>query len=114
MLMVKKGAKQVGQPKNGLPISELAEAATLPEKEASGLCGKSEFATPTQPATYSELAANAALVLIEVACSLLDRQIKALADAFAKEGGFSLRLFLYFSLSTASLRGSTSRPRLCT
>jgi four helix bundle suffix protein len=43
--------------------------------------------------TYPEIAANAALVLIGVACSLLDRQIKSLAKAFENEGGFTERLY---------------------
>lgn len=43
--------------------------------------------------TYPELAANAALVLIGVACALLDRQIQAQAAAFEKEGGFTERLY---------------------
>lgn len=43
--------------------------------------------------TYPEIAANAALVLIGVACSLLDRQIKSLAEAFIREGGFQERLY---------------------
>lgn len=42
--------------------------------------------------TYPELAANAALVLIGVACALLDRQIEAQAKAFTEEGGFTERL----------------------
>jgi four helix bundle suffix protein len=44
------------------------------------------------PPTYPELAANAALTLIVVACSLLDRQIAAQAAAFEAEGGFTERL----------------------
>jgi four helix bundle suffix protein len=43
--------------------------------------------------TYPEIAANAALVLILVAVSLLDRQIAAQAAAFEKEGGFTERLY---------------------
>ena len=43
--------------------------------------------------TYPELAANAALVLLGVACALLDRQIVALAAAFVAEGGFTERLY---------------------
>ena len=42
---------------------------------------------------YSELSANAALVLIAVACSLLDRQVERLAKGFETEGGFSERLY---------------------
>ncbi|MDD4309205.1 MAG: four helix bundle suffix domain-containing protein [Candidatus Cloacimonetes bacterium] len=47
----------------------------------------------TNPPKYSEIAANAALVLLGVACSLLDRQIQAQADAFTKEGGFTEKLY---------------------
>ena len=43
--------------------------------------------------TFPELAANAALVLIAVACSLLDRQLAAQAAAFEREGGFTERLY---------------------
>ena len=43
--------------------------------------------------TYPELAANAALVLIGVACALLSRQIAALEKAFVEEGGFTERLY---------------------
>ena len=43
--------------------------------------------------TYRELAANAALVLVAVACSLLDRQIASLAAAFVEKGGFTERLY---------------------
>ena len=48
---------------------------------------------PSIPPAYPELAANAAHVLIGVACSLLDRQIAALAAAFEKDGGFTERLY---------------------
>lgn len=49
--------------------------------------------TKSTPSTYPELAANAALVLIAVATSLLDRQLAALAKAFEQEGGFTERLY---------------------
>lgn len=48
---------------------------------------------PSIPETHSAIAANAALVLIGVACALLDRQIAALARAFESEGGFTERLY---------------------
>ena len=48
---------------------------------------------PSSKSTYSEIAANAALVLIGVACALLDRQIEAQAAAFTEEGGFTERLY---------------------
>ncbi|MBX7134621.1 MAG: four helix bundle suffix domain-containing protein [Fimbriimonadaceae bacterium] len=44
-------------------------------------------------ATRAEVEANGALVLIKVACSLLDRQIAAQAQAFQEEGGFTERLY---------------------
>lgn len=44
-------------------------------------------------AAYPELSANAALVLIGVAATLLDRQIASLARTFEKEGGFTERLY---------------------
>lgn len=48
----------------------------------------------TNPApSYPELSANAALILIAVACTLLDRQLAAQAAAFEREGGFTERLF---------------------
>lgn len=50
---------------------------------------------PTKPITpaYPEISANAALTLLAVACSLLDRQLAAQAAAFEKEGGFTERLY---------------------
>ncbi len=42
---------------------------------------------------FPEISANAAHVLIGVAMALLDRQIQALAAAFANEGGFTERLY---------------------
>lgn len=47
---------------------------------------------PSIQSTYAEIAANAALILIGVACALLDRQIEAQAQAFVEEGGFTERL----------------------
>ncbi|MDO8303640.1 MAG: four helix bundle suffix domain-containing protein [Sedimentisphaerales bacterium] len=43
--------------------------------------------------SYAEIACNAALVLIGVASSLLDRQLATQAEAFEKEGGFTERLY---------------------
>jgi four helix bundle suffix protein len=42
---------------------------------------------------YPEISANAVLVLIAVACSLLDRQVERLAQDFENEGGFTERLY---------------------
>jgi four helix bundle suffix protein len=46
----------------------------------------------SMPSTFPEIAANAAHVLIGVACALLDRQIDSQARAFTEEGGFTERL----------------------
>lgn len=65
----------------------------------SGLDGRSGpdrqsiKSTSSTKSTYPEIAANAALTLIAVACSLLDRQLAAQSDAFEKEGGFTERLY---------------------
>lgn len=47
---------------------------------------------PTKP-TYTEVAANAAHVLIGVACALLGRQVESQAAAFENDGGFTERLY---------------------
>ncbi len=54
--------------------------------------------------TYPELSANAALVLIGVACALLDRQLASLANAFTQEGGFTERLYRTRRLARESPR----------
>jgi four helix bundle suffix protein len=61
----------------------------------SGRDGQSMQSTSSTPSTstYAEIAANGALALIAVACSLLDRQLAAQAAAFEKDGGFTERLY---------------------
>jgi four helix bundle suffix protein len=59
----------------------------------SGQSTSSMLSTASTKSTYPEIAANAALTLIAVACSLLDRQLSAQAEAFEKEGGFTERLY---------------------
>ena len=44
-------------------------------------------------ATHAEIAANGALALINVACVLLERQLRAQARQFEREGGFTERLY---------------------
>jgi four helix bundle suffix protein len=76
-------------------------AAWVREEHDRGLRGQSgprgqklsTSSTKSTPSTYPELAANAALVLLAVACSLLDRQLAAQAKAFETEGGFTERLY---------------------
>lgn len=58
---------------------------------------------------YAEIAANAALVLLSVACILLTRQLKSLAATFEKEGGFTERLYRIRSEKRSSPR-SPHRP----
>jgi four helix bundle suffix protein len=61
-----------------------------------GRDGQSTKSTPSTSSTnptYSEIAANAALTLTAVACSLLDRQLAAQAAAFERDGGFTERLY---------------------
>jgi four helix bundle suffix protein len=55
----------------------------------------------------NEIAANAALVLLAVACSLLDRQLAAQAKAFETEGGFTERLYRIRSEKRSSRPSST-------
>lgn len=50
---------------------------------------KSTLSTKVYPA----LAANAALVLLAVACALLDLQVAQLAEEFESKGGFTERLY---------------------
>jgi len=47
----------------------------------------------TAAAAEAEILANAALVLIAVACSLLDRQLATLAREFEEKGGFTERMY---------------------
>jgi four helix bundle suffix protein len=54
----------------------------------------------------AQLAANAALSLLNLACYLLDRQIAALEKNFVEEGGFTERL--YRVRSERRTRGSTN------
>lgn len=58
-------------------------------QEKSTMSTKSTLSTQL----YHELSANAALVLLSVACALLDRQVGRLAADFETEGGFTERLY---------------------
>jgi four helix bundle suffix protein len=59
----------------------------------ANLSTASTKSTLSTKSTYPEIVANGVLVLIAVACSLLDRQLASLADAFEREGGFTERLY---------------------
>ena len=54
---------------------------------------KSIESTVSTKSTFPEIAANGALALLAVACSLLDRQIATLEKNFVEEGGFTERLY---------------------
>ena len=54
---------------------------------------KSIESTVSNKSTYPEIAANGALALLAVACSLLDRQLATLEKNFVEEGGFTERLY---------------------
>jgi four helix bundle suffix protein len=77
-----------------------------------GLRGQSgprgqNLSTPSITSTFPDLAANAVLVLLAVACSLLDRQLSAQAKAFETEGGFTERLYRVRSEKRFSRSAST-------
>ena len=61
-------------------------------------CGQGGRSGPGGSSDYAETAANTALVLLTVACALLDRQIAAQAAAFENEGGFTERIYRVRSL----------------
>lgn len=58
----------------------------------NGLNGKTGRNGQPRKPTYAEIAANTALVLVAVACSLLDRQLTSLAKGFLEKGGFTERM----------------------
>jgi four helix bundle suffix protein len=60
-------------------------------------------------ASYAEIAANAALVLIAVASSLLDRQLASLAKRFLEDGGFAERMYRMRSQRRPQLPPSSER-----
>jgi four helix bundle suffix protein len=80
---------QSGQKENG----QKERAQKQGEQGQNGPGGPSTKSMKSTSSSFPELAANAALVLIAVACSLLDRQLAALAAAFEQEGGFTERLY---------------------
>ncbi len=67
--------------------------------------GPSTGSTSSISRSIAGAAANAALTLVVVACSLLDRQLTAQAAAFEQEGGFSERLYRVRSEKRRDRRG---------
>jgi len=84
------------------------------EKPTGSICPPTQSTTSTVSTTgFSEIAANGALVLIAVACALLDRQLAAQAYAFENDGGFTERLYRVRSQhrSTASTKSTASNQK---
>jgi len=79
-------------------------------EDLSTLSTKSMSSTRSS-STYPELAANATLVLLAVACSLLDRQLAAQATAFETDGGFTERLYRVRTQKRSSKPLSTSSTK---
>ena len=65
----------------------------LRQSTPSTMSMPSTESTASIKSTSPEITANAVLVLIAVACSLLDRQIASQARAFEREGGFTERMY---------------------
>jgi four helix bundle suffix protein len=63
------------------------------QSKRGGLNGTSTKSIASISSSYPEIAANAALTLITVSNSLLDRQLAAQAEVFENEGGFTERLY---------------------
>jgi len=94
------------------------------EKTTENICPSTPSAQSTQFTTstqstpgFPEITANGALVLLAVACALLDRQLAAQEQAFKNEGGFTERLYRVrsqhrFTTSTKSTTStrSTQKP----
>lgn len=85
------------------------------DQHEGGLCGRHGLSGQNNQPAFPELAANAALVLLAVAGSLLDRQLAAQAKSFETEGGFTERLYRVRSqrrssrpLSTRSTKSTPS------
>lgn len=70
--------------------SELVQLRLSTENEFA-LWVKHVFNETKEPP--EQIAANGILVLLSVSCTLLDRQIKAQADQFQREGGFTEKLY---------------------
>jgi four helix bundle suffix protein len=59
----------------------------------SGPAGRRPTPSTLSAIVYPEMAANAILVLIAVATSLLDRQVARLARDFEEQGGFTEKMY---------------------
>jgi len=62
-------------------------------RRQGGQSSRSTAPTGSTSESLEAIAANAALTLVVVACSLLSRQVAAQAKAFEEQGGFTERLY---------------------
>ncbi len=81
------------RPKTADDVATWARTVKSRQDGRGGQSGRSTGSTTSIQSTYPEIAANGALALINVANSLLDRQIASLEKAFVGEGGFTERLY---------------------
>lgn len=63
------------------------------QSKAAGSASTESTKSTLSTKVYPELAANAVLTLLAVACALLDRQVARLAEEFESNGGFTERLY---------------------
>ncbi len=77
--------------------SPVAKSRQRQDERGNASGGVNSAVGQSMPSTgsmsYAEIAANAAHVLVGLACALLDRQIERLAADFEREGGFTERLY---------------------
>jgi four helix bundle suffix protein len=84
---------QRNDPRRQLLIDSRPASADDIAQWAIGVKTSSTSSTASTKSTYGEIAANGALALIAVACTLLDRQISTLEKRFLEEGGFTERMY---------------------
>ncbi len=84
------------RPATAEDVADWAQAVHGGQNGRHGQNGRGKVgpkSTASAKSTYPEIAANGALALIAVACSLLDRQIASLEKMFLSDGGFTERLY---------------------
>ncbi len=91
---IKEKSLETGNRQNGRNGQSGQKNIDKPSIESTKSIESTEVAESSfKPQTVEAVAANSILVLISVACFLLDRQISRLAEDFEKEGGFTERLY---------------------
>ena len=74
------------------PVSTMSTLSTVSTASQS-TASSPPAPKSTAPPSSAEVSANVALVLLRVACSLLERQLAAQGQAFERQGGFRERLY---------------------